>query len=165
MLDWAGNGDTLTPCKRTTSLSSSSPRPSRLPSYPTLATTPVPDGTPVINVGRVQDGTLSTSSLYESIPLEVFDATSRGWPFDYVTMDAIQSGDSGGPDFWASPSGPILVAVNSGATKNNNYEVLARIDLVEPWLEAQIAAYPNGLPLATPDAGTDAPADGGPAQD
>jgi len=159
MLDWKGNGDTLDAQAHDVALLVLS-TPITLASYPVLATAPVPDGTSVINVGRVQDGTLSTTALYESMPLRVQDATPSGWPFDYLTMDAIQSGDSGGPDYWASPTGPVLVAINSGATKNNNYELLARVDLASTWITTQIAAYPTGLPYAPPaDAGSDAASD------
>jgi hypothetical protein len=161
MLDWQGNGDTLTPSAHDVGLVIL-PSPIGLPSYPTLAQAAVPDGTPVINVGRVQDGTLSSTTLYDSIPLEIRNATPWGWDYDYLTMDAVQAGDSGGPDYWVGPSGPELVAINSGATKNNNYELLARIDLVAAWIQSQIAAYPNGSPYAPPDAAADAAADGSP---
>jgi secreted trypsin-like serine protease len=155
MLDWAGNGDTLTPTAHDVALIVLS-TPVTLAAYPVLATTPVPDGTPVTNVGRVQDGTLSSTALYESMPLRVYGATSYGWALDYITMDAVQSGDSGGPDYWSGPSGPVLVSINSGATKSNNYEVLACIDLVASWVASQIAANPMGAPYAPPDAGSDA---------
>jgi secreted trypsin-like serine protease len=162
MLDWAGNGDTLTPTAHDVALIVLS-TPITLPAYPVLATTPVPDGTPVTNVGRVQDGTLSSTALYESMPLRVYGATTYGWALDYITMDAVQSGDSGGPDYWAGPSGPVLVAINSGATKNDYYEVLARVDLVASWVASQIAAYPMGAPYAPPDAGSEAGSDAGAA--
>jgi secreted trypsin-like serine protease len=158
MLDWTGNGDTLNPQAHDVAALILS-TPITLPTYPVLATVPVPDGTPVTNVGRVQDGVLSSTALFESMPLRVYGATPYGWPLDYLTMDAVQSGDSGGPDYWASPTGPILVAINSGATKSNNYEVLTRIDLAAPWISTQIAAYPSGLPYAPPAAAPDASPD------
>jgi secreted trypsin-like serine protease len=158
MLDWKGNGETLNAVAHDVAVLVLA-TPIRLSSYPVLATSPVADGTPIVNVGRVQDGTLSSTALYESMPLRAYGATTYGWPLDYLTMDAVQSGDSGGPDYWTSPTGPVLVAINSGATKNDYYEVLTRIDLVAPWITSQIAAYPTGLPYAPPDAGTDASPD------
>jgi secreted trypsin-like serine protease len=158
MLDWQGNGETLDAEAHDVAVLVLA-TPITLSSYPVLATSPVPDGTPIINIGRVQDGTLSSTALYESMPLRAYGATPYGWPLDYLTMDAVQSGDSGGPDYWMSPTGPVMVSVNSGATKNDYYEVLTRIDLVATWITGQIAAYPNGLPYAPPDAGSEAAAD------
>jgi secreted trypsin-like serine protease len=155
LFDWGGNGTSINPAQHDVGLVILS-SPIKLASYPTLATSPVPNGTPVVNVGRVQDGTLSSTALYESMPLEVIDAAPSGLPFDYLTMDAIQAGDSGGPDYWSTPAGPVLVAVNSGATSTHYYAVLARVDLVSAWLQSQLAAYPAGLPYAPPDAGAEA---------
>jgi secreted trypsin-like serine protease len=164
LLDWKGNGDTLNPQAHDIALVILS-TPITLPSYPVLAQTPLPDGTSVVNVGRVQDGTLSSTALYESMPLRVYDATAYGWPLDYLTMDAVQAGDSGGPDYAAGANGPVLVAVNSGATTSKYYEVLARVDLAASWIAAQVAAFPTGLPYVPPDAGTDAPPDTSLAED
>jgi secreted trypsin-like serine protease len=155
MLDWTGNGETLNAAAHDVAVIVLA-TPITLPAYPVLATSPIPDGTPIINIGRVQDGVLSSTALYESMPLRAYGATPYGWPLDYLTMDAVQSGDSGGPDYWTSPTGPVLVSINSGATKNDYYEVLTRIDLVSSWITSQIADYPSGLPYAPPDAGSDA---------
>ena len=110
--------------------------PITLPSYPTLAAAPVPDGTRVVNVGRIQDGTL-TDALYMA-PVAVEDATPIGFPFDYTSADIIQSGDSGGPAFREGTH--EIVAVNSGA--NDTLQVLARVDLLTTWISDRVAAHP-----------------------
>lgn len=110
--------------------------PITLPSYPTLASAKVPDGTRVVNVGRVQDGTL-TDALYMA-PVAVEDATPIGFPFDYTSADIIQSGDSGGPAFREGTH--EIVAVNSGA--NDTLQVLARVDLLTTWIADRVAAHP-----------------------
>jgi uncharacterized membrane protein YgcG len=110
--------------------------PITLPSYPTLATAPVPDGTRVVNVGRIQDGTL-TDALYMA-PVAVEDATPIGFPFDYTSPVIIQSGDSGGPAFREGTH--EIVAVNSGA--NETLQVLARVDLLTTWIADRVATHP-----------------------
>ncbi len=111
-------------------------QPITLPAYPTLAAAKVPDGTRVVNVGRVKDGTL-TDALYMA-PVAVEDATPIGFPFDYTSPDIIQSGDSGGPAFREGTH--EIVAVNSGA--NETLQVLARVDLLTTWIADRVAAHP-----------------------
>jgi Trypsin len=143
--------------------------PINLPSYPTIAQAGVPDGTDVVSFGRVQDGTVSTTTVYAGFPTPVRDGAASGAPFDYLSIDVIQSGDSGGPVELANGGAtPEIVAVNSGtftlqlpegdaSVDDGSYEVLARVDLVAPWIAQEIAAFPNG---SGADAGT-APADAG----
>lgn len=95
--------------------------------FPTLATSKVADNTQVVNIGRIQDGKLSNTALFVSSPIPVRDATRQGFPFDYVAVEKIESGDSGGPDMLVGTH--TIVAVNSGA--GGGTEVLARIDLPE----------------------------------
>lgn len=106
-----------------------------LPSYPTLATGPVADGTMVVNVGRIKDGTF-TNSLYQA-KTTVRGALRAGYPFDYYSTDVIQPGDSGGPVFVDGTH--TLVAVNSGA--GSGTQVLARVDLLAGWIAARVSAH------------------------
>jgi V8-like Glu-specific endopeptidase len=117
-----------------------------LPSYPTLAATAVAAGTDLVNVGRIASGTF-TDSLYEATGPVTSAAPS--YPFDYAATDLIQPGDSGGPDFVAGTH--TIAAVNSGA--GNGTEILARVDLLQAWIEEEIAAHPGS---AGADAGMDA---------
>jgi secreted trypsin-like serine protease len=71
--------------------------PINLPSYPTVTSTPVPDGTQVTDIGRVQDGVVSTTGLFMGPEVAVSYGASAGFPFDYVTSAVTEEGDSGGP--------------------------------------------------------------------
>ena len=103
--------------------------------YPTLAASPLSDGSKVTNVGRINNGTI-TNQLYMA-DTSVSAGSTVGYPFDYASSDVIQPGDSGGPDFASGTHN--LVSVNSGA--GGNTEVLARVDLVRDWILAQINAH------------------------
>lgn len=112
-------------------------KPIALAAYPSIATTKLADGAKVINVGRINNGVMSSTSLFQSPPIAVSDATKYGFPFDYVAEERIESGDSGGPDFLAGTH--TIVAVNSGG--GGGTEVLARVDLLSTWISQQIAAH------------------------
>ncbi len=103
--------------------------------YPTLARAPLPDGAIVVNVGRVNNGT-PTNALYAT-QSRVVSGASVGFPFDYASSRVIHPGDSGGPDFAIGTH--EIVSVNSGI--GDAVEVLARVDLLRGWLQAQIAAH------------------------
>jgi hypothetical protein len=105
-----------------------------------LATGAVPDGSSIVNIGRINNGTLSNSALFVSKPITVRNASSQGFPFDYVATDVIESGDSGGPDELPGTALPhTIVAVNSGA--GGGTEVLARVDLLKSFISDKIAAH------------------------
>ncbi|MFT3766671.1 MAG: trypsin-like serine protease [Minicystis sp.] len=108
-----------------------------LDTYPTLASAPLEDGSSVVNIGRIKDGVRSDKNLFFSQPLTVKGATKIGYPYDYVTHEIIQPGDSGGPVMEHGTH--TIVAVNSGA--GGGVEVLARVDLVKSWIEEQVAAH------------------------
>jgi hypothetical protein len=137
--------------------------PITLTSYPTIATTALPDGSPVIDIGRIQNGRLSNTDLFWA-RVTVSDARRIGFPFDYVSKEVIESGDSGGPV--ETETGHTIVAVNSGA--GGGTQVLARTDLVSDWISQQIAAHGGTGPSGggtTPgtgglDAGTASPPSG-----
>lgn len=111
-----------------------------LPSYPTLAQAPVADDSQLINIGRINNGTFSSTDLFAGQPTTVKSAVRSGFPFDYISADVIQSGDSGGPD--EIPGTHTIVAVNSGA--GGGTQVLARVDLLYTWIQQQIAAHGGG---------------------
>ena len=105
---------------------------------PALATSPVANGTQIVNIGRIQSGTLSTTNLYVGAPVAVTGGASVGYPLDYDATDIIEEGDSGGPDEVPSTTPHQIVAVNSGGGSD---EVLARVDLLYSWIEQQITAH------------------------
>jgi hypothetical protein len=128
-----------------------------LTSYPPLQKTPLADGSKIVNIGRIQDGSFSTTDLFISKPLSAKDAKGDGFPFDYITSEVIQPGDSGGPV--ESAGTHTIVAVNSGA--GGGTQVLARVDLVYDWIQATITANGGGgavdPPVPVPDAGPPPP--------
>jgi hypothetical protein len=158
--DWAENGaETVNPNHHDLALVFFD-SPISLVTYPTIPTQPVADGTQALNIGRILDGTF-TSSSYQA-PATIRSAFWIGYPYDYTSADVIQSGDSGGAVMVAGTH--QLIAVNSGA--GSSFQVLARTDLLSSWIKAQIAAHapptavPDaGAPTPKPDAGS--PADGG----
>jgi hypothetical protein len=108
-------------------------------SYPTIASAPLSNGSKVFNVGRIRNGRLSTSALYQGPNITVQSGKSEGFPFDYAASEIIESGDSGGGVFQAGTH--ALVAVNSGASGVGDGEVLARVDLERTWIQQQISTY------------------------
>jgi hypothetical protein len=125
--------------------------PIMLDQYPVLPDQPLPDGSTVVNIGRILDGKLSSTALFVSAPLTVASAAPQGFPFDYVARQLIEPGDSGGPDVVPGTSPHLIVAVNSGA---GGAEALARVDLVKSWIDKRIAAHSGlgGLASAPPAA-------------
>lgn len=113
--------------------------PINLSSYPRLGANQVDDGTNVVNVGRIQDGHLSTSTLFFGSPVAVRDAAPQ-FPKAYFSSVIIQSGDSGGPVYTGSGSNRTIVGVNSGA--GGSTQVLARVDLAYAKIQQLIAANP-----------------------
>ena len=102
--------------------------------YPIVATAPLNESDRVVNIGRVDNGTVSSDALFVGPKIQVHDATSSGYPFDYTSSDVTQTGDSGGPVVVVTSGGVHrIVAVNSGS--NGDIQVLARTDLVAPWIE------------------------------
>jgi hypothetical protein len=127
-----------------------------LASYPQIANTKLANNAQVVNIGRINNGTLSSTDLYVSTPIPVTDGASQGFPFDYSAQEVIQSGDSGGPDEVPGSTPHLIVAVNSGA---GGGEVLARVDLLYTWIQGQIASHGGGGGgnPPPPDAGTGNP--------
>ncbi|MEO7330328.1 MAG: S1 family peptidase [Minicystis sp.] len=123
--------------------------PITLAQYPTLAAAPLADGAKVVNVGRINNGALSTTSLYASKPVTVKSAKNDGFPFDYIATEIIESGDSGGPDFASGTH--TIVAVNSGG--GGGTEVLARVDLIASWIQQQIASHGGSGGAVNPGGG------------
>jgi hypothetical protein len=119
--------------------------------YAPLRRTALPDDSLVVNVGRVLDGTPSKKELYRSTAIRVRDGKTINFPHDYVSVDKIQPGDSGGPTYRDGSKPPELVAVNSGA--GDGFAVLARVDVVMAWITERVNAHggfalpPGYLPL------------------
>jgi hypothetical protein len=111
--------------------------PIKLSTYPKLAQSPVANGSQLVNIGRINNGSLSNSALFAGKATTVNNASNQGFPFDYISTDVIQSGDSGGPD--EIPGTHTIAAVNSGA--GGGTQVLARVDLLNNWIQEQITAH------------------------
>jgi hypothetical protein len=118
-----------------------------LNSYPIIAKTSTTSN--VIRIGRVNNGVVSSTSLFASPPLPVQE--SSGIPFYYIYRSeslVIEQGDSGGPDVLPGPAPHTIVAVNSrlGAVD----ELLARVDQLESWIQERIAAKSCGPACSNP---------------
>lgn len=135
-LDWTNTSDTVNPSMHDVGLVFLD-KAITLAAYPTLAQAPVANGSQVVNIGRINNGVMSSTNLYVSKPITISNASSAGYPYDYMAKEVIESGDSGGPD--EIPGTHTIVAVNSGA--GGGTEVLARVDLVYSWIQQQIAAH------------------------
>ena len=153
--DWAGvTSETVDPNKHDVGLVFLD-APITLSSYPTVASAGVAEGTNVVNIGRIQDGTASNTSLFVGANVAVKNGSRVGYPYAYYTNEIIQSGDSGGPDEIPGATPHKIVAVNSGA--GGGTQVLARVDLVYAWIDAQVKAHggwsstaPAPTPTPTP---------------
>ncbi|MFO0612432.1 MAG: trypsin-like serine protease [Polyangiaceae bacterium] len=120
-----------------------------LASYPTIATTPVAFGSKAQNIGRIQNGNLSTTKLFIGAQVSMLDGKKYGFPFDYASSEIIESGDSGGPV--VVPGTHKIIAVNSGG--GGGSQVLARVDLLASWINGEIAKAKGGSTTpATPPA-------------
>jgi hypothetical protein len=120
-------------------------------SYPILSQKKIRGADQIVNIGRIQDGTLSNQELYVSSPIQVTDGAASGYPFDYAADEIIQSGDSGGPDILVGGAQHTIVAVNSGAGTGS--EVLARVDLLYAWIADRVQAHGGFAAPPSPDPG------------
>jgi Trypsin len=111
--------------------------PISLPFYPTLASSPVPDGTKVKVFGRKFDGNTSSRQVSSSpLPLAVENTAPGGIPFDYgvefpggFSLGLIEGGDSGGGGFVDGTH--HLVSVNSASgqqSDGSDFMLLGRVD-------------------------------------
>jgi hypothetical protein len=137
--DWNNDGQFVDPTQHDVALLLLD-RDVPLQTYPTFATQRLSWGSQVKNIGRIDDGQASWSSLFIGAAVTVNDGTAFGFPFAYVSGEKIQSGDSGGPVVQSGTH--HIVAVNSGS--GGGTQVLARVDLVAPWIQQQIAAWESG---------------------
>lgn len=123
-----------------------------LTTYPKLAQSAVASGTKVVNVGRIDDGVASSTSLFFGKQVAIKPGSQWGFPKSYVTEEIIQSGDSGGPVYLADNATPrTIVAVNSGG--GGGTQVLARVDLVYAKIQeiiAQTSPATTPTPAPTP---------------
>jgi V8-like Glu-specific endopeptidase len=131
--------------------------PLSIASWPLVATAAVPNATKGQNIGRIDNGTFSNTALFIGAPISLSDAKSSGFPYDYITDQIIQPGDSGGPVVVAGTHN--IVAVNSGA--GGGTEVLARVDLVNAWIKQIVAANGGGGNFGDPNGGGGGGAGGG----
>jgi hypothetical protein len=139
--DYKNKGDIVDPDKHDVGIVVLA-APINLQSYPTVTSTPAPDGTQVTDIGRVQDGVVSTTGLFMGPEVAVSDGASAGFSFDYVTSAVTEDGDSGGPVVQSGTH--TIVAVTSGG--NGTQDLLARVDLVHDWIIQQIASSGSGMP-------------------
>jgi hypothetical protein len=132
--------------------------PITLPEYPALADRPLTDNSSIVNIGRINNGVLSNTSLFVSKPITIRGAARQGFPFDYIANEVIESGDSGGPDEVPGTTPHLIAAVNSGA--GGGTEVLARVDLLKSWITGKITDHGGGG-TSPPPADGGAPPDAG----
>lgn len=110
--------------------------PITLTKWPTVRKDPIPFGDLAVNIGRINNGSFSSTDLFVSKPLKMLDGKKTGYPFDYYSSEVIQSGDSGGPV--EVPGTFEIIAVNSGA--GGGTQVLARTDLLWSWIDKEVQA-------------------------
>lgn len=116
--------------------------PITLPSYPALATSPVPNGTRAVNVGRIKNDKASSTALFKGAPVRLDLGKPSGFPFSYISDEVIESGDSGGPVYVGTGSSRTIVAVNSGG--GDGTQILARVDLAYAKIQKVIADNGGG---------------------
>jgi trypsin len=131
--------------------------------WPALAQDELSSGSMVVNIGRIQSGTYSTTDLFVSSPVYVSEAGDQGFPFDYAARDTIQNGDSGGPTELVDVTPHVIVAVNSGV--GGTIEVLARVDLLAWWIAQEEGTHGGQPPGQSVDPGGPGGDDGGPNGD
>lgn len=129
------------------------PQPINLPSYPTLATAPLPfDGTGrVVNLGSRDGEVDSTTDLFVGPPVVVDDGTDNGFPNDYHSDRVIDPGDSGGPVIREGSVTHEIVAVNSGGVRGDDSfgQFMARVDIAEVRTALALQIEENGGPGRT----------------
>lgn len=136
LYDWTGGSEEVNPNEHDIGLVFLSTA-ITLTEYPVIAQARVASGGSLINIGRINNGSFSSTNLYASKPVTVTDA--NGYPFDYEASEIIQSGDSGGPCEVPNTSPHVIAAVNSGA--GGGTEVLARTDLLQTWIAEKVASH------------------------
>ncbi len=109
----------------------------KLPHWPKIQMEQLPDGTEGINVGRKNNGQLSTSNLYVGATLAL--QAAYGFPYAYQSSVVIEPGDSGGPVFLPGEAPHTIVAVNSGA--GGVTQVLGRTDTVADKIVAMVEEH------------------------
>jgi len=110
--------------------------PITLTKWPKVRSTPIAFGNHGVNIGRINNGSFSSTDLYVSKPIAMLDGKKSGYPYDYYSTEVIQSGDSGGPV--EVPGTFEIIAVNSGA--GGGTQVLARTDLLYDWIDKEVKA-------------------------
>lgn len=143
--DWTNDSEFVDPNQHDVGLIFLS-KPITIASYPTIATAALAANAKVQNIGRINNGQASNTKLFIGPQVATKKGAAYGFPFDYVTAETIQSGDSGGPV--VVPGTHKLVAVNSGA--GGGTQVLARVDLVAPWIAEKVAQAGSAAPAQPP---------------
>lgn len=111
----------------------------KLTTFPVLSRQALATTAKVVNLGRIKSGVFSSTSLFVSAAMPLKLGSLVGYSYDYYATDFIEPGDSGGPDIVVGTTPHQIAAVNSGA--GSGVEVLARVDLVATWIDAQVAAH------------------------
>lgn len=94
------------------------------------------------NIGRKNNGYLSYSKLYKGPEIILKSGNSHGYPFAYRSNHITEPGDSGGPVVLPGPAPRTVVGVCSGG--GNGWQLMARLDQLNDWLNQQIALSGGG---------------------
>jgi|GEM_PF-1892524 len=113
-----------------------------LATYPTIQRSKLENDSPVVNIGRMNNGALTTS-LYvgRSVPVKDGLATPppvKLFPLAYYSPVVAQPGDSGGPAELAG-GGHVIAAVTSGGT--STLQLLSRVDVVQTWIDGFVNSH------------------------
>jgi hypothetical protein len=107
--------------------------PVSLARFPTLASSPVVDGTLGSALGRVKSGVLSNTAAFVTADINLKGGAASGAPHDYVSSGSLPYGNQGGA---VELLDHTIVAIASGSA--NGMVNWARVDLVSSWLHAQM---------------------------
>ncbi len=114
----------------------------RLDRYPRLQASMLAEGTSVVNVGRVLNGSV-TRSMWMGRTVTTTDGTRVGFRFSYASEEVTQPGDSGGPVYAELPEGRTLVGVCSGG--GGGRQIMGRVDLAYARIQ-QLIMENGGVP-------------------
>jgi Trypsin len=125
--------------------------PINLPSYPTVASSPVASGTKLVPVGRRFNGQDFLGQVFKApSPVSVDDGGPAGAPFSYLaffpagsgSFGQTEGGDSGGPHFLVGTHHIVGVTSGGGPFQGGDLGIIGRADLFLGTIQQIIAENP-----------------------